>query len=228
MTNYRAADKVAQWFQNRYPGSKMNLRPDNAVVVLHTTEGLNWPDYGGGSSAPHYTGKPPLGTPGKNFIKGAWRAHFPDNMSARALRNESGGVETNTQNSLQIELIGTCDPKHAKSWDGKGKYLAGRDYVYWPNANARQKKWVARLLADLSIRHGAKLVAPKKFLPYPSSYGNNGVRLTTKEWNASAGVYGHQHIPENSHGDPGNIDIAYILDHAKKVVARRKTPQKGG
>lgn len=229
MKHYRAADPKPQWFQDNYPGSTMHIKPDNLVVVLHTTEGTSWPDYNGGSTAPNYTGMPPLGEPymKSGFVKGAWRVHFPDDKSSRALRNESGGVETNTQNAIQIELIGTCDPRNAKRWGGTSRSrVAGVDYVYWPDASARQRQWVARILADLHRRHGLKLVAPKEFLPYPKSYGNNGVRLTSKEWALSAGVYGHQHMPENSHGDPGNIKIDDILARAAKMVAP-KTPKKG-
>ncbi len=92
MSNYLNSDKTTQWFQDNYPGSDMNLTERTTVLVLHTTEGTNWPTYSGGATAPTYTGIPPLG-----IRKGQWRAHFPDEKSARALRNTSGGVETNTR-----------------------------------------------------------------------------------------------------------------------------------
>lgn len=208
MSNYAKANKQAQWFAGRYPGSKLTLKATTMVVVLHTTEGTTWPSYSAGAVAPTYTGQPPVGK-----IAGAWRAHFPDEMSARALVNNPGGVETNTANCVQIELIGTCDPAHAKTWAG---LKAGTGYVYWPNASDAQLAWVAALLADLHKRHGLRLQAPVKFKPYPASYGaGNGVRMSASSWRNYTGVCGHQHVPENVHGDPGALDVARILAHAR-------------
>jgi len=184
------------------------------VATLHTTETSGWPGYEGGATAPNYTGNPPIGV---RF--GKWRAHYPDEKSSRALKNLAGGVETNTLNDVQFELIGTCDPKHAKTW---GKLKAGKHYVYWPHATKRQLRWVARMMADMNVRHGLQLKAPKRFLPYPASYGSNGVRMSFAEWRNATGIVGHQHIPENVHGDPGNINIAYIIQQAKVYSARWK------
>lgn len=221
MSNYARADAQTQWYQDNYPGATMNLTKDTMVVTLHSTEGYDWPTYDGGAIAPNYTGKPPIGT--GLLGKGHWRAHFPDEKSSRALQNLAGGVETNTLNDVQLELIGTCDPTHAKTWNGR---IAGVNYVFWPNASRRQLLFVARILADFHIRHGLQLVAPRPFKPYPSSYGSNGVRMTFDQWRNAVGVVGHQHIPENVHGDPGNIDIATILDLAKtrveKILNQRK------
>lgn len=217
MTNYKAANKTEQWFQDDYPGSNLRLNKNTMVAVIHTTEGTDWPSYSGGAVAPHYTGKPGLGGE-----RGKWRAHFPDEKSARALANKSGGVETNTLNCVQFELIGTCDPRNAKRWGGTSRSrIAGRDYVYWPEADDKHLLWVARILADMHRRHGLVLMAPKPFKAYPESYGSkNGVRLSTKEWLNSHGVIGHQHVPENLHGDPGNIDIEGILSRARKLVSK--------
>lgn len=223
MSNYRKADTRAQWFQNRYPGGDMQLTAQTAVLTVHTTEGTTWPGYSGGAEAPNYTGLPPLG-----LRFGKWRAHFPDEKSSRALVNSYGGVETNTLNTIQVELIGTCDPAHAVRW---GNLRAGKDYVYWPAATKAQLRWLARFVLDLNIRHGLQLVAPRPFKAYPSSYGTgNGVRLSGAAWQQTVGIVGHQHIPENVHGDPGNIDIGYVLDVAKAYRAtydKKHPPTKG-
>lgn len=213
MSNFSKANTDIQWFQDDFPGADLRLTEDTTVLVLHTTEGTSWPSYNGGSSAPHYTHLPSL--KGGN---GSWRAHFPDEKSSRALRNEAGGVETNTLNALQVELIGTCDPKHRKSWDGQGKRLAGRDYVYWPDATDVQLAGVAVLIADLHQRHGLKLVAPE-FDPYPASISSE--RFTFAQWRNFAGICGHQHVPENHHGDPGDIDIDKLIALTKAML---KTP----
>jgi hypothetical protein len=220
MSNYAKADTRKQWFQDDFPGSTMRLSAENMVVVLHTTEGPTWPGYSGGATAPNYTGQPPL-----PHLKGAWRAHFPDEKSSRALENRSGGVQTNTQNSVQVELIGTCDPKHKNSWNGKGIQRAGVDYVYWPDANDAQLKWLGEFLADMHRRHGLKLIAPFKFNPYPASYGSNqGDRMTFAEWNKFAGICGHQHVPENAHGDPGALKIDKAISFAKLIVSPTPDP----
>lgn len=223
MSNYRAADAKTQWFQDNFPGDTMNIKPSNLVLVFHTTEGTTWPGYEGGATAPNYTGQPPLGDPDKdNFRRGAWRAHFPDEKSARALKNLPGGVETNTLNAIQVELIGTCAPINAKRWGRTSSTrIAGRDYVYWPDATPRQLRWAARLVADLHRRHGLALKAPRKFLPYPDSYGKNGVRLNNAQWMDTVGVIGHQHVPENDHGDPGALDVPEILRIARELIEKR-------
>lgn len=222
MSNYRAADSKTQWFQDNFPGSTMNIKPSNLVLVIHTTETTGWPGYEGGATAPNYTGLPPLGEPNHDgFRKGAYRAHFPDEKSARALKNLPGGVETNTLNAIQLELIGSCDPKNASRWGRTSRSnLAGKQYVYWPEASPRQLLWVARFVADLHRRHGLALKAPRKFLPYPASYGANGVRLTNSQWMNTVGVIGHQHVPENSHGDPGNLNVEEILRLARGLVTK--------
>lgn len=213
----RLADITSQWFQDNYPGADMDLGPERTVVVLHTTEGLTWPDYQGGATAPNLTGLPPM-----RLRKGKWRQHFPLNKSSRALANLAGGVETNTLNVIQIELIGTCDPKNVKSWGGQGKYFAGKDYVFWPLATKRQKNFVARMLADISEQSGLRLVTPVIWRPYPSSYGDSAPqRLSFAAWRTTTGVVGHQHVPENSHGDPGALDISYILQKARAIKERR-------
>lgn len=215
MSTYSKANTTAQWFQDDYPGSVLNLTAETMVLVVHTTEGMTWPGYNGGATAPNYTGMPPLGSKA-----GSWRAHFPDERSSRALRNLSGGVATNTLNAVQVELIGTCDPAHAKTWGSK---KAGVDYVYWPNANDAQLKWLAHFVADMRKRHGLRLVFPT-FKAYPGSYGATSTRLTFAEWRNFAGICGHQHVPENAHGDPGNINMAKVVSFAKAILDPTPTP----
>jgi len=217
MTNYSKADTKTQWFQDDFPGADMNLSEATEVVVLHTTESSSWPGYDGGSKAPTYTAMPDIAN--RKLI---WRGHFPDEKSARALVNATGGVETNTLNCVQVEMVGTCDPKHSVSWDG---LKAGVDYIYWPDAPYWALRAVADFLADQHIRHGLQL-RTLPFLAYPASYGANAVRLTGSQWRAFAGVCGHQHVPENVHGDPGDIDIAAILKIAKEIVDMRLNPKR--
>ncbi|MGQ4724069.1 hypothetical protein [Streptomyces tunisiensis] len=112
---------TAYWYQNRFGGDLQEVN----VVVLHTTEGTNLPSYGGGSSAPNLTLVPDFKTKGLKAYQ-----HFDFDRSSRALVNLSGGVETNTCNVTQVELVGTCDPATHAKWK-----KAGYSYIYWPEAH---------------------------------------------------------------------------------------------
>lgn len=161
-----------------------------AMIVLHSTEGTSWPGYDSGQSAPHFTIDPETGER---------RQHIAMTEAARALANSSGGVETNRAGCIQIEIIGTCDPSH----EGE----AG--WTFLPDADLSH---VAALVADIARDQEIPLTSSVEFIGYPASYGTgNGVRLSSSAWGSYRGVCGHQHVPENDHGDPGDIDIAAIL-----------------
>lgn len=196
---YPRANQSLQDFSVRYPGSKM----DPNVLVLHTTETKTWPGYKDGATAPTFTAYPDPAT--KRIL---WRQHFPVDMSSRALRNEQGGVQTNTLNAVQVELVGSCDPDEG----------IARGYYDW----TKPDDWALRDLAEFVRWLDAEWpsfalqnAAPRGWLPYPSSYGNkNGQRLTFDEWRSAYGIVGHQHVPENSHGDPGDFPIERLISMA--------------
>lgn len=208
-----------------FPGSAM----ESNVICWHSTEGRSVPTYGSGSSkgasAPNFTVLPDF----KNR-RALWYQHFDFDESSRALVNLGGGVETNTANVCQIEIVGTCDPRYRSSWSG---YKSGVDYLFVPDA----PDWFLDDLADFAawahLNHGVRLEAKRPngsallFKPYPSSYGtkaDNEVRLTGTEWQEFYGHCGHQHVPENLHGDPGNFDIVTLLALAKGKVAGGTPP----
>ena len=112
-----------RWYGNTYPGSAMEVN----VGLLHTTEGTNLDSYQGGAVAPNITGVPNFATQKIN-----WYQHFDVDRSSRALVNSAGGVETNTLNVFQIELVGTCDPSTHNKWVNQGI-----THVYWPWASCR-------------------------------------------------------------------------------------------
>ncbi|SDP78468.1 hypothetical protein SAMN04487981_14038 [Streptomyces sp. cf386] len=191
----------ANWYQDDFGGDPMQVN----VVVLHTTEGPTLPGYGGGSSAPNLTAVPDLAAK-----KLKWYQHFDIETSSRALVNLRGGVETNTMNVCQVELVGTCDPKTHAKWKA-----AGQAHIYWPDAPDWALQGVARFLAWMHEEHGVPLSGPKTWPAYPTSYGAGGQRLTGAQWSDFKGVCGHMHVPENVHGDPGAIDFARIVKYAK-------------
>lgn len=192
---------TAYWYGSEYPGSAM----ESNVIVWHTTEGTSLPDYSGGSMAPNFTARP-------NFAarRLEWFQHFDFDVSSRALVNAPGGVETNTLNVCQIEIIGTCDPGTHSRWAA-----AGYSHLYTPEL----PDWAIRDLAAFAKwahdQHGVPLSSGVTFKAYPGSYGANGVRMSGAQWTAFKGHCGHQHVPENDHGDPGAFPMAAILAVAK-------------
>jgi hypothetical protein len=104
--------------------------------------------------------------------------HIPANRAGRALRNESGGVQTNRWNVFQIEIVG---------WVNKITFRSiYRDVAQW-----------------LKEVRGCPLTCTVRWLSYDNSYGNTSVRLSGAAWSGYSGHLGHMHAPENDHGDPG-------------------------
>lgn len=190
---------TAYWHQSRYGGDAM----ESNVVVWHTTEGTSLPSYGGGASAPNFTALPDFAA--KRLV---WYQHFDFDVSSRALVNRAGGVETNTLNVVQVEIVGTCDPATHRKW-------GSTPHLYTPDL----PDWAVRDLAAFAKwahdHHGVPLTSDVTFKAYPSSYGSNGVRMSGAKWNSYRGHCGHQHVPENDHGDPGALPMAAILARAK-------------
>lgn len=190
---------TAHWYQDDYGGDAMEVN----VVLLHTTEGLTLPDYGGGSSAPNLTAVPDFAA-----RRLRWYQHFDIDTSSRALRNLAGGVETNTLNVCQVELAGTCDPARHRDWGDAA-------HIYWPQAPDWALAEVADFLRWMHDQHAVPLTGPDLWLPYPQSYGASAARMTNAQWTAFKGVCGHQHAAENLHGDPGAIDFPTLIALAK-------------
>lgn len=204
---YPGADQSHR-YQDTYGGDAMEVN----VVVLHTTEGRTLPGYGGGGSAPNLTAVPDLAAK-----KLRWFQHFDIETSSRALVNKAGGVATNTLNVCQVELVGTCDPVTHAKWGTS-------PHVYWPEAPEWALAEVAAFLRWMHEQHGVPLTGPKAWPAYPSSYGATAARFTFAEWNAFAGVCGHMHVPENSHGDPGALDFTRLLALAKGATEEDDMP----
>ncbi|MGJ5895160.1 hypothetical protein ACSCBZ_24870 [Streptomyces niveiscabiei] len=192
-------------YQGKYGGSPMEVN----VVVLHTTEGRTLPDYGGGASAPTLTAVPDF-TAGKL----RWFQHFDVDVSARALVNLKGGVETNTNNVAQVELVGTCDPATRAEWVKAGK-RQNVNFIYWPEAPEWALFDLAQFLRWMHTQHGVPLTGPASWPAYPGSYGAAKARMSYEQWNKFRGVCGHMHVPENTHGDPGSINFSRLIALAK-------------
>lgn len=207
----RASTKY--WWQGTWGGDVMEVN----VAVLHTTEGVGLSDYDGGSMAPNLTAVADF----KNK-KLVWYQHFDIDRSSRALRNLAGGVETNTLNVVQVEFEGTCDYSKRERW---GSRIAGQDYIYWGDPPDWALRDAADFLRWLNANHGVPLSGPTMWLAYgpdprrpgitPASYGASPARMAFAAWNAFKGICGHQHVPENDHGDPGSLPFAKLIALAK-------------
>ncbi len=155
--------------------------------VLHTTEVKQYTpsrdSYYGHQSYPHAT-----------VVAGRIYQHYPINRTARALKNVSGGVETNRLHCIQVEIAW----KAAEAKAMPPELLSTvRDWVLWV-----QRQTGHRL--DTRIFYGEDAGFT---LASPTSRQ----RMSHEGWRAFNGVCGHQHVPENSHWDPGAIDIQYLL-----------------
>ena len=110
----------------------------------------------------------------------------------RSLRNLAGGVETNNRPGVyQIEIVGFSQMVQDYSDD-----------------------WYANLAAYLQRKANdwnVPYVFPHEFLGVNEAYGTRAKsRLSHKQWLALEGIVGHQHVPENTHWDPGPILVGKL------------------
>lgn len=161
--------------------------------VVHTTEG-GWESamavFRSRMTAPHVMIDPVTRR----------RAQFiPLDRSAYALVNDNGGVETNRHGPRQIEVVG----------------YAGRMH----DMPADQKEWFAlEVIRPMSLAVGITGPGLECFgedagwvLASPTARQ----RMSFADWNQFNGWCGHQHVPENSHWDPGALDLPAIVQQAQ-------------
>lgn len=175
-------------------------------VVLHTTETRGVPSYDGGMSAPHLTYNP------KTRV---WVQHTELTTAARALRNAAGGAETNRDSALQVEIICYSD-----------RFVADRVLGLWVGDLSSAALGDIRDFIDWT---GVPLVWPGRQARNYAEANAPGFRLSQAVWGGYAGVVGHQHVPENTHWDPGMLDwetllgddMALLLTEAEQLQLRR-------
>jgi hypothetical protein len=159
----------------------------NPKGCLHTTETSGRAGYQGWTVMPHAEVLP---TPGKGVEV---KQFLPFSQASFALRHERA-QPTNGDYVFQFELVGTCD-------------RSGPGY-FWPQADDA-------VLLDLYRKvikplDQAFLVPFKalEFRRYPDLAGTN--RLSDSAFDTYTGWLGHQHVPQNSHGDPGAFPWARL------------------
>lgn len=163
------------------------------LSLVHTTETLGLPSYSDGRSAPHLTYTP-------RFHE--WTQHTRLDISARSLRNEPGGVQTNRKSVLQVEIVcysaRSVGARRGGLWvaDLDGRSLDDiRDFLRW----TVEEFGVIWKWPDKQALSYAQANAP-------------GFRLSGPEWDAYDGILGHQHAPENVHWDPGALDWPALME----------------
>lgn len=154
------------------------------VLVLHTTESDSFAAthrffLANPGRQPHIMIDPATGNR-VDYIA----LHLP----AKALRNLPGGVETNRRGGVvQVEIV------------GRAAEVAGKSDEWFRS--------LARSLTGICTDAGVPVRFPRPFVAYPASYGMRArQRLTGPEWLEVSGIIGHQHVPENDHGDPGDLN----------------------
>ena len=143
-------------------------------IVHHTTEGSTaagaMAAYRSNRSDPHFT-----------VDNTTIYQHINTNNAARSLRNLSGGVQTNRDSAIQIEVV---------AFAGRSKDRGTLENV------ARLCRWIERT-------YDIPQVWPNGF-PRPARDGRDpgGHNRNARNWNDEGGHYGHCHVPENTHWDP--------------------------
>lgn len=119
--------------------------------------------------------------------------HIDTDVAARTLRNDrSAPLETNLLSAIQIEVVGFAHlPKRAATLGH-----------------------IARLCRWIEATHGVALRWPNG-LPKPARDGRDpgGHNRDPQAWITESGHYGHCHVPENIHWDPGytGAEVDFIM-----------------
>lgn len=157
------------------------------IGCLHTTESSrfvpNKDNYFGHQNYPHLT----VANQDGKFV--SWQ-HISIRKAARALANRSGGVQTNREGVIQIEVVG----KAASPFTQDPVIVEGlRKLMRWIESQTK-----------IPRKTGVTFWAGKYGIDVPH-------RMTNAQWVAYEGWCAHQHVPENTHYDAGAIDINLLL-----------------
>lgn len=174
-------------FATQHPitGTSGNYTGGPFKIVHHTTEGSSakaaFDSFAAKKSDPHFT-----------VDQTVVYQHIDTGVAARALRHPAGGVETNRDSAVQIEVVGFA---------GSAK-------------NTNTLRNVARLCRWIETTHGVPRIWPSGF-PKPAHNGDDpgGHNRDAANWDAKSGHYGHCHVPDNIHWDPAytRVEVEYLM-----------------
>jgi hypothetical protein len=177
-------------------------------VVLHTTETAGVPAYRKKNKEGELKSVHPHLT--YHAAARSWVQHVEFDTAARALRNDKGGVQTNRDQALQVEIVSYSN-----------RHIA--------EAKPKTRIWVADLkpehLADirefLVFAHdefGVEMKWPGRQAFSSKQANAKGFRLGFDEWDQFGGVCAHQHVPEQDHWDTGALDWAGLLGDSPDFI----------
>ena len=143
-------------------------------IVHHTTEGST---YAGARAAyKAHRSEPHFSVAGDQIFQ-----HVDTGLAARSLKNPPGGVETNRDSAVQIEVVGFA---------GSAK-------------DVTTLRSVAKLCRWIENEHGVPQKWPNgKLRVSTNGRDPGGHNRSAANWDAETGHYGHSQVPENDHWDP--------------------------
>src|SRR5690606_35201642 len=175
----------------RYAGGPKRL-------VIHTTEGYSIAGaeaaYRAKNVAPHFTVDPK---------ERRWVQHVDTSVSSSAMANRSGGVQTNRRSAIQVEVVGFA---------GQTQHTPDGDLA-----------WLGEVLFAICWTEGIPMHVHPTFVGAEAgtiATTTAPQRMSFAEWDAFHGVCGHQHVPENTHWDPGR----FPYDRMMSLIQRKDEP----
>jgi hypothetical protein len=168
-------------------GSSGSFTSGPFKIVHHTTEGSTaqgaFNAFRANRSDPHFT------VDSTNIFQ-----HIDTSEAGRALRNGSGGVQTNRDSAIQIEVVG---------------------FAHRPKTRATLDN-VRKLCRWIEMTHNIPRVWPNGFPKPATASGRDpgGHNRNAANWESKAGHYGHSCVPENTHWDPAYAkrEVEFLMD----------------
>lgn len=208
-------DDYSMWYEGfaREQGNSAGTYDEGpARLVLHTTEGSSVESavaaYKKNNSWPHFTVDP---------VKKIAVQHVDTAVPARALKNLAGGVETNREHAIQVEIVGRAAETH--------------------NMPDEQIKWLAEILGPVIRNEGIRLVTVPFYgqdAGWTLASTNAKQRMSNHDWENFNGICGHQHVPENCVASDTKIlkaDLTWVqakdLKPGDEIIAFDETPEPG-
>ncbi|MFF5206606.1 hemopexin repeat-containing protein [Streptosporangium sp. NPDC000396] len=152
--------------------------------VLHTTEG---PTIAGALQTFRDTNFWPTLTIEPNTFRVV--QHYSLNAGARALSDRA--TAENAARCVQIEIVGFA--------------------AQTPSWAPEQLAFIREVIRDIESLVPIPRQSSRTFLDAAGVSSKPGNRMSVEEWKRYSGWCGHQHVPGESHWDPGALDIAAVL-----------------
>ncbi|MCK5747609.1 MAG: N-acetylmuramoyl-L-alanine amidase [Oricola sp.] len=119
--------------------------------------------------------------------------HIDTGVAARSLRNDAPPPETNRDSAVQIEVVG---------------------FAHLPKGEPTLRN-VARLCRWIEATHRIPRTWPSGHpLPAKNGVDPGGHNRDARSWDENGGHFGHCHVPENTHWDPGYTaaEVEFIMN----------------